>query len=161
MISREKAFSLLKEKVNSENLIKHSLAVEAAMQGMAEFLGKDKEKWGICGLLHDIDYEETKNKPSLHSKIGAEFLKQQGLDPEICEAVLSHNELHKIEPKTKMAQTLFVVDQLTGLIVASTLVLPSKKIADLRPESVLKKFREKAFYGICGRYLQVFMQYNW
>ena len=144
-MKREEALKFLKENIKNQNLIKHSLAVEAAMESLAEYFGEDKEKWGICGLLHDIDYEKTKGNPNLHSKIGAEMLKNLGFEEEICDAVLTHNEAHKILPETKMAKALYCVDPLTGLIVAATLVLPSKKISDLKVENVLKRFKEKSF----------------
>ena len=94
-MSGSEALNLLKKNLKNQNLIKHSLAVEAGMRELAKFFGQDEEKWGICGLLHDIDYE-----------------------------------IHAIESKTKMAKALFCLDPLTGLIVAATLVLPSKKIQD-------------------------------
>jgi len=147
---REKALNLLKENLKNKNIIKHCLAVEAAMRDLAEYFEKDKDRWGICGLLHDIDYEKVgwPRDPSSrfkHSKMGAEMLRDAGLDEEICEAVLTHNEVHGIEPKTLMAKALYCVDPLTGLIVAATLVLPSKKISDLSTENVLNRFKEKAF----------------
>ena len=160
----EAALNLLKENLKNQNLIKHSLAVEAAMRKLARYLGEDEEKWALCGLLHDIDYEKTKDDPNLHSKMGAEMLKSLGFDKNICQAVLTHNEAHKKEPETKMAKALFCLDPLTGLIVAATLVLPSKtelpfieakvkkrtlssspKISDLKVENVLNRFKEKSF----------------
>jgi putative nucleotidyltransferase with HDIG domain len=144
-MKRDEALKLLKENLTNQNLIKHSLAVEAGMRELARFFGEDEEKWGICGLLHDIDYEKTKGDPNLHSKVGSEMLKNLGFEDEICEAVLTHNEAHKVLPKTKMAKALFCVDPLTGLIVAATLVLPSKKINDLKVENVLNRFKEKSF----------------
>ena len=144
-MQREEALKLLKENLKNQNLIKHSLAVEAAMKDLAEFFGEDRGRWGICGLLHDIDYEKVKDNLILHSKLGAEMLKNLGLDEEICQAVLSHNEAHGILPQSKMAKALFCIDPLTGLIVAATLVLPSKKINDLKTENVLNRFNEKHF----------------
>jgi putative nucleotidyltransferase with HDIG domain len=144
-MKREEALNLLKENIKNQNLIKHSLAVEAGMRNLAEYFQEDKEKWGICGLLHDIDYEKTKGRANLHSRIGAEMLKNLGFDKEIWEAVLTHNEAHKIFPKTKMAKALYCLDPLTGLIVAATLVLPSKKISDLKVKNILNRFKEKAF----------------
>ena len=144
-MKREEALNLLKENLKNENLTKHCLAVEAAMMELAKQFNEDERKWGICGLLHDIDYEKVKGNAKLHSKIGAEMLKELGCDDEICDAVLTHNEIHKIEPKSLMAKALYCVDPLTGLIVAAALVLPSKKINDLKAESVLKRFKEKAF----------------
>ena len=146
-MKREKALNLLKENLKNENLIKHSLAVEAVMRELAKHFneGEDEEKWGTCGLLHDIDYEKTKGDPKLHSKVGSEMLKDLGFDEEICQAVLTHNEAHNIEPQSLMAKALYCIDPLTGLIVAATLVLPSKKITDLEVENVLNRFKEKSF----------------
>ena len=145
MLSREKLFSILKENLKSENLIKHSLAVEAGMESLAEYLGEDKERWALAGLLHDIDYERTKENPQLHSRLGAKMVEELTGDKEIAEAILTHNEEHKILPKSKMGKALYCLDSLTGLIVAATLVLPSKKIKDLKVENVLKRFKEKSF----------------
>lgn len=144
-MEREKALEILKENVKNQNLIKHSLAVEAGMRALAEYFNGDAEKWGICGLLHDIDYEKTKGEPNLHSKIGSEMLRKLGLGEEISQAVLAHNETHGILPESKMAKALYCLDPLTGLIVAATLVLPSKKIKDLKSENVLRRFKEKSF----------------
>lgn len=144
-MTREEAFELLKKNISNQNLIKHSLAVESVMRALARYFGKDEEKWGLTGLLHDIDYEKTKDTPDQHSLIGAEMLENLGFEKEICQAVKVHNEVHGILPETLMEKALFVVDPLTGLIVASTLVLPSKKLADLTSQNVLNRFREKAF----------------
>ena len=144
-MTRQEALKILKENIKNKNLIKHSLAVEAGMRALAKYFGEDEEKWGLAGLLHDIDYEKTKQNPNLHSKLGAQMLEKMGVEKEICQAVLTHNEIHGIEPKTKMAKALFCLDPLTGLIVAATLVLPTKKIADLKVENVLNRFKEKSF----------------
>jgi len=144
-MTREEAFNLLKENLKNKNLIKHSLAVEASMRGLAERFNEDVEAWGICGLVHDLDYEKTGGDMKLHSKKGAEMLKGFGFNQETCEAVLSHNEAHGIKPSSLMAKALYCVDPLTGLIVAATLVLPSKKINELKVDSILKRFKEKAF----------------
>ena len=144
-MDRDEALQLVKEKIKTKNLIKHCLAVEACMRALAEKFGEDQEKWGLAGLLHDIDYEETKDNPEKHSLIGSEYLHEQGLDEEIVEAVKTHNEMHGIAPETKMAKALFCTDPLTGLIVASTLVLPSKKIEDVTTDNILNRFKEKGF----------------
>jgi len=144
-MKREKALDLLKQNIKNKNLIKHCLSVEASMRKLANYFKEDEERWGICGLLHDIDYENVKGDVILHSKVGAEMLKELGIEDEICDAVLSHNEAHGVLPKTLMAKALFCVDPLTGLIVASALVLPSKKLSDLRTENVLHRFKEKSF----------------
>ncbi len=144
-MQRERALKLLKENLKNKNLIKHCLAAEAAMGDLAEYFNEDQDKWGICGLLHDIDYEKVKGNLESHSKVGAEMLRDLGFDEETCDAVLTHNEAHGIEPKTLMAKALYCVDPLTGLIVAAALVLPSKKINDLKTENVLNRFKEKSF----------------
>jgi len=99
----------------------------------------------MAGLLHDIDYEKTKDDPTQHSLVGAQILESLGLDRDICQAVKVHNEAHGILPETTIEKALFVIDPLTGLIVAAALVLPSKKLNDLTPENVLNRFKEKAF----------------
>ena len=144
-MTRDEAIKLINEKIKNANLLKHCLAVEACMRELAKYFQEDQEKWGLTGLLHDVDYEETKENPDKHSLIGAEMLEKLGIDKEICDAVKTHNEIHGIAPETKMAKALFCIDPLTGLIVASTLVMPSKKIADLTPENVLNRFKEKGF----------------
>ena len=144
-MTREEALKLIKERIKNQNLVKHSLAVETCIEALAEYFGEDKERWALAGLLHDIDYEETKNNPKEHSLKGAEALKNLGLDDDIVEAVKTHNEAHNIQPTTKMAKALFSVDPLTGLIVAATLVLPEKKISYLTTQNVLNRFKEKSF----------------
>jgi len=144
-MQRQEAINLLEENLKNRNLIKHCLAVEAAMIALARHFSEDGEQWALCGLLHDIDYEKTKDNPTEHSKIGAEMLREKGIDSEICDAVLTHNEIHGIEPQTLMAKAVYCLDPLTGLIVAATLVLPTKKLNDLSAESVLKRFKEPAF----------------
>lgn len=136
---------ILKKNITNQNLVKHCLAVRAIMEELAERFGGDKERWGTAGLLHDIDYEKAKDNPSQHSLIGAQMLEEMGFDKEICQAVKTHNEAHGIKPETLMEKALFVSDPLTGLIVAATLVLPSKKIADLSVENILNRFGEKSF----------------
>ena len=144
-MTREEGFNLLKQNLQNQNLIKHCLAVEAIMRALARHFGEDEEKWGLTGLLHDIDYEKVKDDLSQHSLVGAKMLEDLGIDKDICQAVKVHNEAHGILPKTLLEKALYVIDPLTGLIVAATLVLPSKKIADLTPENVLNRFKEKAF----------------
>lgn len=144
-MNRQQALQLLEEKIQTKNLVKHCLAVEVIMRELAGYYGEDEEKWGLAGLLHDIDYEEIKDDMVQHSKMGAEFLKQQGLDEEICQAVLKHNEAHGLQLETKIEKALFIADPMSGLIVAATLVLPSKRLADLTAENILNRFKEKSF----------------
>jgi putative nucleotidyltransferase with HDIG domain len=144
-MTREQGLKLLKQNIQNQNLIKHCLAVEAIMLALSRHFGEDAEKWGLTGLLHDIDYEKVKDDLSQHSLVGSQMLEDLGVDKDICQAVKVHNEAHGIPPKTLLEKALFVTDPLTGLIVAATLVLPSKKIADLTPENILNRFKEKAF----------------
>src|SRR6056297_3508215 len=144
-MTREKALDLLKEKVKTKNLRKHSFAVESLMRELADYFDKDKDKWGLAGLLHDIDYEETKEEPEKHSILGADFLEEQGFDKDIVYAVRAHNKMHNLALNNLIDKALFVSDPITGLIVAATLVLPSKKIEDLKTENVLNRFKEKSF----------------
>jgi len=144
-MTREEGLKLLKENLSSQNLIKHSLAVEAIMRALARHFDEDEEKWALAGLLHDIDYDKVKDDLSQHSLLGSKVLEDLGIDKDICQAVKVHNEAHGIPPQTLMEKALFVTDPLTGLIVAATLVLPSKKLVDLTTENVLNRFKEKAF----------------
>jgi putative nucleotidyltransferase with HDIG domain len=144
-MTREEALALLHQHVKTPNLIKHMLASEALMRGLAKRFGEDENKWGLAGLLHDLDYDDTKAKPDQHSLMAYEWLKATDIDPEIAEAIKIHNPLHGLEPKTLMDKALYCGEGLTGLVVAATLVLPDKKLASLTSESVLKKFKSKSF----------------
>ena len=114
------------------------------MKRLAEYFKEDVDKWGLTGLLHDVDYEKTKENPEKHGLISIEILNGM-VDDEILNAIKCHNEMLGFERNTLIDKALFCTDQLSGLIVASTLVLPSKKINDLTVDSILKKFREKSF----------------
>lgn len=144
-MNREQALNFLKENLFNQNLIKHCFAVEATMQELAIFFKQDEEKWALAGLLHDIDYEKIKDDPCQHSLVGAQILENRGVAKEICQAVRVHNEAHGIAPNSLLEKALFVTDPLTGLIAAATLVLPSKKIADLTVNNILNRFSEKSF----------------
>jgi putative nucleotidyltransferase with HDIG domain len=145
MMTRDEALKLLHEKVHDENLIKHMLATEAVMRALAQKFNEDEEKWGLTGLLHDIDYEETKEKPEIHSKIGADYLKELGFPDDIVHAVLTHNERHGVPRTTLLDKALWVVDPTTGFIIAVALVRPDKKLASVELKSMKKKFKEKSF----------------
>lgn len=144
-MEREQALKLVEEKIKNHHLVKHCLAVEAVMKDLAKYFNEDDEKWGLAGLLHDIDYEETKHDPAKHSLLGAEMLREYDLDSEIIEAIKAHNEVHNLSRETKLSKALFCSDPITGLIVAATLVLPSKKISELTEENVLNRYKEKGF----------------
>jgi len=144
-MDREKLFKELKKRVKNKNLIKHMLATEAVMRALAERLGEDVEKWGIVGLLHDIDYEETKDRPEEHSLIGAEILENMGLPEDIIYAVKVHNPIHNLPRNSKLDKALYAVDPLTGLIVACALITPEKRLSKIDTAFVLRRFKEKAF----------------
>ncbi len=145
-MERDEAIKLLRERVKSEVLIKHCLATEAIMNKLASELGEDKEKWGLCGLLHDLDFELTSQKPEEHTLITSEILRQKGLPDDIIVGIQEHNaEAIGRNRETKMGIALTCSESITGLIVATTLVLPDKKIASLKPKSVRKRMKERAF----------------
>jgi putative nucleotidyltransferase with HDIG domain len=144
-MKRETALEILKKHIDNKNLIKHCLAVEAGMKGLAKHFQNDLDKWGLAGLLHDIDYMQTKDDPKQHAKIGAQICRDLEIAEDICQAIQEHNEFNGSTPTSLMAKALFCTDPLTGLIVASTLVLPSKKIKDLKTENILKRMQEPSF----------------
>jgi putative nucleotidyltransferase with HDIG domain len=140
----EEAFALLTEYNHTDSLIKHAYAVEGAMRHIARTMNEDEEKWGIVGLIHDLDYERF---PEQHCKKSPEILKEHGWPDEYIRAVVSHSwgKCTDVEPKTNMEKVLFAVDELTGLIVAAALVRPSKSLSDLEVKSVMKKWKDKTF----------------
>ncbi len=144
MIAREEALTLLKERVRDQSLIKHMLATEAIMRTLSKRYNEDEEKWGLTGLLHDIDYEETKETPEIHSKIGAEYLKNK-VTEEMVHAVLAHNERHGVERISLLDKALWATDPVTGFIMAVALVRPDKKLATVELRSMKKKFKELKF----------------
>lgn len=144
-MNREEAIKLIKEKLNDINLVYHSIAVGAIMKGAAKYFKEDENRWEICGILHDIDYSETKEDPDRHSLVGAEYLKSIGFDDEFTNAVASHNEIHGINRESLLAKSLYAADPLSGLIVATALVMPDKKINSVKLSSVMKKFKTKEF----------------
>jgi len=150
-MNREEAISLVKENVTKENLLKHILAVEAIMRGMAKHLNEDVELWGLVGLLHDIDYDKTENDPKNHAIVAAEMLKDK-VDEKIIHAIKSHNfENTGVTPETKMEKALIAADAISGLIVATALIIPSKKLKDVKVKSIKKKFKQKDFARNCSR----------
>ncbi|QBS38141.1 HDIG domain-containing protein [Thermaerobacter sp. FW80] len=140
---RQAAWELLTEYTKSPHLIKHALGVEAAMRYYARLYGEDEEKWGITGLLHDLDYDRY---PSLedHPFRGAEILRERGWPEEIIRAILSHGDHTGVPRQTRMEKALYAVDELVGFVIACALVRPNG-LADLTVKSVKKKFKDKAF----------------
>lgn len=148
-LSRDEALALLRAHTQNENLIKHMLAVEAAMRAYAKKFNGSEEQWGIAGLLHDFDYEKYPNQEHHptegHPSVGVKILREKGFPEEICQAILGHADYTGIPRESLMAKALYACDELTGLIVAVTLVRPGKKIAEVTVESVKKKWNDKSF----------------
>jgi hypothetical protein len=146
-MTRQEALSLVRQHVKNENSIKHMLATEAIMCALARHFNEDEEKWGLAGLLHDMDMEivDYRTNPEKQGAVAAEMLEKMGVDTVITNAVRAHNEATGKSRDTLIEKTIYAVDPLTGLIVAATLVLPSKKMADVTPENVLNRFKEKSF----------------
>jgi len=143
------ALDLLNEYTASESLRKHMLAVEAAMRAYAEHFGEDPERWGLAGLIHDFDYERYPNAEhsptEQHPAFGVNLLRERGWPEDILQAILGHATYCNVPRETKLAQALFAVDELTGLITATALVKPTKSVHDVDAASVLKKMKKKEF----------------
>ena len=142
--TREGALNLLKEYNKNESLIKHALAVEGVMRYMARKRGEDEEKWGVIGLIHDLDYEQF---PDQHCKKTEEILRQNDWPEEYIRAVISHGWgiCTDVKPESEMEMVLYAIDELTGLVVTSALVRPSKSVMDMKAKSVKKKWKQKQF----------------
>lgn len=139
----------MQEFTASESLRKHMLGVEAAMRAYAEHFGEDPERWGLAGLIHDFDYERYPNAAHSateeHPAWGVRLLRERGWPEDILQAILGHAAYSGVARETKMARTLFAVDELSGLITATALVKPTKSIHDVDAKSVKKKMKDKAF----------------
>jgi uncharacterized protein len=145
MISRGEAVKLLNENITSENMLKHCYASEAVLRGIAKKLGKNEEEYGIAGLLHDIDIEITNADPYTHGPYAEKLLKGKITD-EMLDAIVMHNEVATgKERSTEFQYALAAGETITGLITATTLVYPDKKIASVKPNSVTKRMKQKAF----------------
>jgi predicted hydrolase (HD superfamily) len=142
--TREQALKLFNEYNKSESLLKHALSVEAVMRYMARKSGEDEEKWGIIGLIHDLDYEMY---PEQHCKMTEKILKINNWPEEYIRAVLSHGWglATDVEPISTMEKTIFAIDELTGLVTTSALVRPTKSVLDMEARSVKKKWNDKRF----------------
>ena len=142
--SREEAFDLLTQYNQSDSLIRHAMAVEGVMRHFARLKGEDEEKWGVIGLVHDLDYERY---PDEHCKKTEEILRAQNWPPEYIRAVVSHGcgICTDVVPESEMEKVLYAVDELTGLVATSALVRPSKSVLDLTAKSVKKKWKDKRF----------------
>ncbi|MEO0227524.1 MAG: HDIG domain-containing metalloprotein [candidate division WOR-3 bacterium] len=148
-MNREEALSLLQERLKNRNLYKHCLAAEACLRKLAQHFGEDEEIWGLAGLLHDIDYEETVNEPSRHGLVSAEILQKKGLAPQIIYAIKVH--AGHSAPNSRLDWALFATDPLTGLIVASALMHPERKLKAVDTDFVIRRFKEKRFAAGANR----------
>jgi putative nucleotidyltransferase with HDIG domain len=144
LLTRERAWALLTEYTKGESLLKHALAVEAAVRGYARRFGEDEQFWGITALLHDFDYERY---PELvdHPIRGSEILRERGYPEPLIRAILSHGDHTGVTRESKLEHTLFACDELSGFITAASLVRPSKSVLDLEAASVKKRMKDKAF----------------
>ena len=142
--TREETLTLLKQYNKNESLIKHAMAVEGVMRYMARKRGEDEEKWGVIGLIHDLDYEQF---PDQHCKKTEEILRENDWPEEYIRAVISHGWgiCTDIKPESEMEMVLYAIDELTGLVVTSALVRPSKSVMDMKAKSVKKKWKQKQF----------------
>jgi predicted hydrolase (HD superfamily) len=142
--TREEAWALLREFNESDSLIKHALCVEGVMRYVARKRGEDEDKWGVIGLVHDLDYEHY---PDQHCKKTEAILRDRDWPEDYIRAIVSHGWgiCSDIEPRDDMEKVLYAIDELTGLVTAVALIRPSKSVLDLAPKSVTKKWKDKAF----------------
>ena len=142
--TREEALALLRQYNKNESLIKHAMAVEGVMRYIARKRGEDEEAWGVVGLIHDLDYEQF---PDQHCKKTEEILKENKWPEEYVRAVVSHGWgiCSDVKPESDMEKVLYAIDELTGLVVTSALVRPSKSVMDMKAKSVKKKWKQKQF----------------
>ncbi len=143
MITRERALELLNKHLKTKNLFKHCLAVEAVMKALARRLGQDEELWGLTGLLHDLDYDYTKDKPEKHCLVTLELLKEEDVSQEMLDGILAH--CGKKERKTLLEKAIYPADPVTGFIVAAALIRPEKKLEVVDVPFLKRRFKEKAF----------------
>ncbi len=147
-MKRSEALAILREYTQSESLLKHAYAVEAAMRAYAQKMGEDEELWGSVGLLHDFDYEQF---PDEHPTKGNEILKEKGVSDEIRTAIMGHADYTGVPRETLIAKTLYAVDELSGFITAVTLVRPTRALSEVKVKSVKKKMKDKRFAAKVNR----------
>jgi putative nucleotidyltransferase with HDIG domain len=148
-VNREESWELLREWTESDSLLKHMLAVEAAMRAYARKFGEDEERWGITGLLHDMDYEKHPT-PAEHPTVGVAELERRGYPEDVRRAILSHADYLDVPRETPMEKTLYAVDELSGFVVACALVRP-ERLEGLKAKSVRKKMKQKSFAASVNR----------
>lgn len=151
-ITRERALDLLRQHLTNANLFKHSLATEAVMRSLARHFGEDQELWGLAGLLHDLDAQATGEDLSIHTHQTVDLLHREGVAEEIIEAIRMHNEhAHNDKRSERFHHALASGETITGLITATALVYPDKKLASVKPKSVRKRYKEKLFAAGANR----------
>ncbi|OYD17060.1 phosphohydrolase [candidate division WOR-3 bacterium JGI_Cruoil_03_51_56] len=148
-MNRNEAWILVQSMVKNRNLIKHMLATEACLRALARRLDENEEQWGLAGLIHDLDYEQTKNDPARHGIVSTKLLESRGIDAEIIHAVLAHAGHAPLE--STLDKALYAADPLTGLIVAAALMHPKKSLAGLDTGFILRRFKEKKFAAGANR----------
>lgn len=152
MIPRDEALALLRESVKNENMVKHCLASEAVLRALARRFGEDEQVWGLAGLLHDIDIEVTGADPAVHGTKAGEILAGRDIPAEVLDAIRMHNEkAHGLKRTERFHRALAAGETITGLITATTLVYPDRKLASVKSSSVVKRMKEKAFAASVDR----------
>lgn len=153
MINRDQAEDLLKKYISNVKTLYHSYASEAVLRALAKYFDEDAEKWGLAGLLHDIDVEQTEGDPEKHALEAMDILKSEGIkDEDVLDAIRMHNEMATGEErKTRFQHALAAGETITGLIYATALVYPDKKIAPVKPKSITKRMKQKAFAASVNR----------
>jgi putative nucleotidyltransferase with HDIG domain len=142
-MERDEALKLVKQHLKNKNLVKHSLAVEACMRAMAARLGEEVEIWGLAGLVHDLDYEITEKNPDLHTLETVKILEELGFGEDIIRAVKAH--AGQVECGNAMEWSIYAIDPLTGLIIAATLMHPTRKLRDVDLTFIQRRYKEKSF----------------
>ena len=163
MITRTHAIELINQHVTTDNIKKHLYATEALMRALARKFNEDEDRWGIAGLLHDLDWDITKPDATRHGPVAYEMLKDEDMDEEMRTAIHRHNWTLNITPETVMEKALYSTEAMTGFIVAVTLMQPTRKLADVSIESIMKKFRTPKFasgvnrdiIGKCQEFLEI------
>ena len=151
-ITRDEAIHLLKEHLKNEKLISHCLATEAIMRALARKMGEDEQLWGLAGLLHDLDYEETGEDSARHGLESAKILEEKGVLPLLADVIRMHNaENLGLERATLFEHLLACAESITGLIVATALIYPDKKIASVKPKSITKRMKTPSFARAVSR----------
>jgi len=148
-MTRAEAYELVRGRLGDSPTLAHCLACEACMRALAGRFGEDADRWGLAGLVHDLDLDVCRDDPERHARVAAEVLRERGVEEEIVAAVLGHN--NKVPRETRMARALWVVDPTTGFITAAALIRPSRSTADLKIKSIKKRMKDRRFAAAVNR----------